>query len=214
MAGLRERKKEQTRQRIAAVALRLFIDHGFDSVTVNEIAEAAEVARATLFVYFPTKESLVLADVAGDDLSEVVTARPPGISFLAALRDHHRAIAARRLGQAELDSLVTQVRVIHGSPALRASAEALLYEQRQQLTRALALEYDANVAALMAAQVTASLLVLQESFFQLLLDGSSGEAASEALADQVELAFDLLEHGLARTAVTGTGASTTKNERP
>ncbi|UZJ30166.1 TetR/AcrR family transcriptional regulator [Streptomyces endophytica] len=60
MAGLRERKKEQTRQRIAAVAWRLFAERGFEAVTVNEIAEAAEVAKATLFAYFPTKESLAL----------------------------------------------------------------------------------------------------------------------------------------------------------
>ena len=75
MASLRERKKEQTRQRIAAVALRLFAERGFDAVTVNEVAEAAEVAKATLFAYFPTKESLVLA------ASEATTwpGSPPGV---------------------------------------------------------------------------------------------------------------------------------------
>jgi AcrR family transcriptional regulator len=43
----------------------LFTERGFDAVTVNEIAEAAEVAKATLFAYFPTKESLVLHGVGG-----------------------------------------------------------------------------------------------------------------------------------------------------
>jgi AcrR family transcriptional regulator len=45
-------------------------------VTVNEIAETAEVAKATLFTYFPTKESLVLQGVGGDDLAGIAAGRP------------------------------------------------------------------------------------------------------------------------------------------
>ena len=59
--GLRERKKEQTRQLIAETARRLFSERGFDRVTVAEVARAAEVSEQTVFNYFPTKEDLVLA---------------------------------------------------------------------------------------------------------------------------------------------------------
>jgi AcrR family transcriptional regulator len=196
MAGLRERKKEQTRQRIAAVALRLFAERGFDAVTVNEIAEAAEVAKATLFTYFPTKESLVLHGVGGGDLGGIAARRPPGQTFLEAFRAHYRALAAVQLPAAELGALIARVRVIWDSPALQGSANALLYQQRQELARVLAVEYGETAAGLMAAQVAASLLTLQESYFQRLLDGASAQDAQRALAQDVELAFDLLEHGL------------------
>lgn len=196
MAGLRERKKEQTRQRIATVALRLFADRGFEAVTVNEIAEAAEVAKATLFSYFPTKESLVLHGAAGDDLAGITARRPPGQTFLEALRAHYRALAAVQVPAAELGALVTRVRVIWDSPALQGAANALLYQQRQELARVLAAEYGEAAAGLMAAQVAASALTLQESYFQRLADGASAQDAQRALAQGVELAFDLLEHGL------------------
>ncbi|HEY7263542.1 MAG TPA: TetR family transcriptional regulator [Trebonia sp.] len=203
MAGLRERKKEQTRQRIAAVAVRLFAERGFDAVTVNEIAEAAEVSKATLFAYFPSKESLVLGGVAGDDLAAVAAARPPGQSFLAALRDYFRGLAAADVPEAELGALITRVRVITGSPALRDAANALLYRQRRELARALARSYGQPAAELIAAQVAASLLTVQETYFQRLLDGASAPEAARLLARDVELAFDLLEHGISEMAKGG-----------
>ncbi|GLW66060.1 TetR family transcriptional regulator [Actinomadura rubrobrunea] len=198
MTGLRQRKKEQTRRRIAAVALRLFTERGYDAVTVNEIAEAAEVAKATLFAYFPTKESLALHGVGDDDLAGIVASRPDGQTFLDALRAHFRAFAARQIPEADRDALLARVRVIQDSPTLQSAANALLYQQRQALAQVLADEYGPTAAALMAAQIAASLLTLQETYFQRLLDGASAEDARRALAKDVELAFDLLENGLER----------------
>ncbi|MFI7537897.1 TetR family transcriptional regulator [Streptosporangium sp. NPDC049376] len=67
-----EEKRARRRAHIADAAMRLFAERGFDEVTVNEAAEAAGVVKATLFDYFPTKESLVLRAL-DDDLARVVT---------------------------------------------------------------------------------------------------------------------------------------------
>src|ERR687893_2269821 len=62
MSGLRERKKKATRAAIHDAAMRLFEEHGFAGTTVDQIAEAADVSRATVFTYFPTKEDIVFGD--------------------------------------------------------------------------------------------------------------------------------------------------------
>ncbi|MFH8628263.1 TetR family transcriptional regulator [Streptomyces lydicus] len=196
MAGLRERKKEQTRQRIAATAWRLFAERGFEAVTVSEIAEAAEVAKATLFSYFPTKESLALQGVGDEDLAGIVAGRPAGTSPLDALRTHYRAFAAGPMTGIDTEVLVSRVRVIFDSPALSSAAHALLYQQRQKLAEVLAAEHGETAAALMAAQISASLVTLQETFFRRLAAGASLEDARRRLAEDVELAFGLLAHGL------------------
>lgn len=196
MAGLRERKKEQSRQRIAAVALRLFTERGFDAVTINEIAAVAEVAKATLFAYFPSKESLVLQGVGQDDLAGIVAGRPAGQSALQALRAHYRTLAATRMAEVDRADVIARMRVIFESPALSGAANALIYQQRRALTEVLTEEHGATRAALMAAQITASLLALQESFFHLLAGGAAPHEAARTLAEDTELAFDLLAHGI------------------
>jgi AcrR family transcriptional regulator len=57
--GVRERKKAETRQMISNVATRLFVEHGFENVSVDDVAREADVARKTVFNYFPRKEDLV-----------------------------------------------------------------------------------------------------------------------------------------------------------
>ncbi|WP_202638229.1 TetR family transcriptional regulator [Bailinhaonella thermotolerans] len=195
MTGLRERKKELARRRIAEVALRLFTERGFDAVTVNEVAEAAGVAKVTLFKYFPSKEALVLDGVGGEDLAGVVTGRRAGTSPAGALREHYRAFAAAPVVE-DPAALVARMKVIFASPALSEAANALLYRQRRELARALAEEWDARVAEFAAAQIAAVVLTLQEGFFRRLADGAPVEEAGRGLARDVEVAFDLLEHGL------------------
>jgi len=84
--GLRERKKQDTREAIAETARRLFSEHGFDAVTVADVARAADVSRKTVFNYFPTKEDLVYWRLEGFEaaLLAAVRDRAPGESYLGA----------------------------------------------------------------------------------------------------------------------------------
>src|ERR671937_2639579 len=86
--GLRERKKRQTRTAIAEAAMELFTAHGFDAVTVADVARAADVSEKTVFNYFPTKEDLVLH--GGQErraaLIEAIRARPAGTPLVRVFR--------------------------------------------------------------------------------------------------------------------------------
>ncbi|WP_246075661.1 TetR/AcrR family transcriptional regulator [Nonomuraea terrae] len=196
MAGLRERKKEQTRRRISEVALRLFDERGYDAVTVAEVAEAAGVAKVTLFAYFSSKECLVL-DAVKEDMAAIVAGRPEGRSPLDALRAHYRGMARQGAGEVDVEELFTRIRVISSSPALLAGLQWTYAGQRQELAAELAraVPGDGLAAQLMAAQISAAVTTVQEAFFHRLSTGVPLEKAGRLLAEDVELAFDLLEHG-------------------
>ncbi|AZM48828.1 TetR family transcriptional regulator [Streptomyces sp. WAC 06738] len=99
--GLRERKKRQTRQLISDVATGLFLERGFDAVTVAEVAEAADVSVNTVYNYFPAKEDLFLDRSRGvtERLSRDVRGRAAGESaaeaVLRGLREDVEAVSAR-----------------------------------------------------------------------------------------------------------------------
>ncbi|EXG80620.1 TetR/AcrR family transcriptional regulator [Cryptosporangium arvum] len=86
--GLRERKKAETRERIADVAAGLFAARGYDEVSVVDVARAAEVSDQTIYNYFPTKQDLVLdrAEEIRERYGRVVRERATGTSPAAALR--------------------------------------------------------------------------------------------------------------------------------
>ncbi|WP_237108818.1 TetR/AcrR family transcriptional regulator [Nonomuraea sp. MG754425] len=194
MAGLRERKKEETRRRISEVALRLFDERGYDAVTVNEVAEAAGVAKVTLFSYFPSKDCLVL-DGVQEDTATIVAGRAEGQRPLAALRAHYRAMSGEQGGGLDVEGLLTKIRVIASSPALLAGVYQTNAGRRHELAAALAEAGAGRAATLMAAQVTAAVTTLQETFFHRLATGVPPAEAGRLLGEDVELAFDLLEHG-------------------
>ncbi|WP_410618785.1 TetR/AcrR family transcriptional regulator [Amycolatopsis sp. cmx-8-4] len=86
--GLRERKKVRTRRLIADTAARLFAEHGYEHVTVSDVAREAEVAEQTVYNYFRTKEQLVTdrEEQIRQRLCDLVRDRRPGTSAAAAVR--------------------------------------------------------------------------------------------------------------------------------
>jgi AcrR family transcriptional regulator len=119
-AGLRERKKEKTREALIAAALALFNERGFDHVTVEEIADACDVSPRTFFRYFGSKEDVLFAD--GDRrkglLMEAVVAQPDGLSPFAALENAIREFAGDYTNQR--DVLRARHQIVNTTPSLRS----------------------------------------------------------------------------------------------
>ena len=104
--GLRETKKLATRQQIAEVAMRLFVERGFDRVTVAEVAAEAGVSEKTVFNYFPTKEDLFFDEVPerARRIAEAIRSRPDGESIIATLRGLQVGEASRLLDRLSIES--------------------------------------------------------------------------------------------------------------
>ena len=194
--GLREVKKQRTREAIADAAMGLFVQRGFARVTVAEVAEAAGVSEKTVFNYFPTKEDLFFDEVDAHEAALVaaIRERRPGESIPAALCreqiEHCRRMCT--------PGFATFAQLIEDSPALRGKELEVMARFTRALARAL--EEEAGCDEL-EANVAASVLVgVHWQFFVLAreraLVGRSGPAAERKLRAEVVRAYELLEHGL------------------
>lgn len=139
--GRRERKKAQTRLALSEAALRLFCEHGYDGVTIAQIADEADVSIATLFAHVPDgKEALIFDDGAERHLwlTAAVRDRPPGQSVPRALR---HCMAARGPFTDDLPPDLRRKRdLIVGTPALREYSRKLWIAGEKALAEAIAVE--------------------------------------------------------------------------
>jgi AcrR family transcriptional regulator len=139
--GRRERKKAEVRQRISDAATALFLCRGFDRVSVSEIAEAADVARPTVFAHFPRKEDLFFdryPEVAGQ-LTRAIRERPAGTSAVSALRDTLVAVAQEGQAPYGLNAdMIPWWRTVAASRALQARARELADQLATDLAQAMA----------------------------------------------------------------------------
>jgi AcrR family transcriptional regulator len=199
--GLRERKKARTRLAISQVATKMFIERGFDAVTVAEVAAAADVSVATIFNYFETKEDLFL-DREGEVIEahgRFVRERGAGETIASAL---HRAFLAGI--DAALPRLVANggrfLRTIEASPALRARARFALEKTEAALAEAIAEEAGAPpgdpTPRAVAAMVVAIERMLMEDARMAVLRGDALGAAKRRLRRTCDRAFELLETGV------------------
>ncbi|WP_431962179.1 TetR/AcrR family transcriptional regulator [Nocardia sp. bgisy134] len=204
--GLRARKKQQTRENISHQATLLFLERGFDKVTIAEVAAAADVAKMTVTNYFPRKEDLALdlGEVFVDQLARIVRERAPGESALAALRRAYLAAAADQDPVVGFSGLEF-ARMIAESPALTARLREFHEDRESALARALAAETGAasdDIAPrVAAAQLGGVHRVLFEETVRRTLAGESNDEIAGALAEYIRVAFDALEPGLREYAV-------------
>jgi AcrR family transcriptional regulator len=184
--GLRDRKKARTRDAIANAAISLFLAHGFDQVSVSDIAAAAEVSKPTLFRYFATKEDLVLhrfADHNGE-AARVVCDRQPGVSPVTALHRHFRAGLDRCepvTGLNDHPEVVAFHRLVFSTPSLAGRLTQYMLEDEEALAGALGPGIEGR---LRAAQVLAVQRVLARANWQKIADGRTArDVHPEAVAD-------------------------------
>jgi AcrR family transcriptional regulator len=199
-AGLRERKKQLTYQAVSDAAIAMFLERGFDNVSVAEVAAAADISKPTLFRYFPSKEDLVLHRFADheDEAARVVSGRPDGVPPLDALRRHFLAGLDRRdpvTGLCDDPQVLAFHRLLYGTPSLVARLYA--YQGRSETALARALDPGTAVAARLAAgQIIAVLRILAEENWRRM---DAGESAGQVHGDAVSaagLAFVQLGNGL------------------
>jgi len=194
--GLREAKKLQTRESIAGAAMGLFVQRGFEHVTVGEIAREAGVSEKTVFNYFPTKEDIFFDEVP-EQLEELVQAirnRAPGERVIDVLH----ALQVMKIPRLTSPGFVHFARTLHESPALRAKELEVMAYFTDELAGVLRSELKLRAVE---AQTAANLLfTVQWQHFRdarvQALAGRSGPAAARRLRADLERAYRLLEHGL------------------
>jgi len=136
--GLRERKKAQTYDAIMGAALDLFERKGYDTTTVEDIADAANVSPRTFFRYFDAKVDVVMHSKDRDDLGldAYLVQRPAGEGPVEAMRHVMRDV----LGPVFLGDEVMnrQIRLMLSTPSLRAMAREHFNEHEDELARVFA----------------------------------------------------------------------------
>jgi AcrR family transcriptional regulator len=181
--GLRERKKQRTRETIVRAALDLFAEKGYDATTVAEIAEASDISPRTFFGYFPTKEDVVFHDHE-ELMREFVRRmreRPPGEQALVTLRtwilemtDHFEQVEERE-----------RRRLVQSTPSLVVRERTNLAEVEQVLAAAiaddLAVDEHALRPHLVSAAAIAALMEIGRRRDVAPAEGNASEAIDEAL---------------------------------
>ena len=199
--GLRERKKQQTRQLILDTATRLFAERGFDGVTVAEIARAAELSEMTVFNYFPTKEDLVFGrmEFFEERLVAAVEQRAAGESAVASFG---------RVLLVDVDQLATRAdmiakvaKLIRASPALQAREREITAHYTARLAHVFTAETGAGTDDIEAWTAASALMAVHHGLLQhvrnAILAGRRGPRLAADAAAQASRALAWLESGLA-----------------
>jgi AcrR family transcriptional regulator len=198
--GLREVKKARTRQAISDVATELFVEHGFERVTVAQVAAAADVSIKTVFNYFASKEDLFFdrADELVHGLVRTIAQRSPQMTVADAL---HRLLADNRVpfpgaGWGSLrdpegyEGFRSFVATEHASPALRARRLVIADSWSEPLARAVAGELglaEQDPAAMTYAAMLLGIMALRE---RVLSSGLLERASARVIERRVRAAMD------------------------
>ena len=202
-AGVRERRRQETRARIVDAAAELFAERGFDSVSVMQIAKRAGVVEKTVFNHFPVKEGLVFdADPPmRAALVDAVRRRPPGESVSAAAGSFMVAAMSRLGAPDAADGVAEMARVIRGSRTLQIREREILGALTDALAELIAEETGARPGDVEPWLAAHAVLGLYASLLELardrVLSGLGGPELTSELLRQGQRGLSLLQFGLA-----------------
>jgi AcrR family transcriptional regulator len=197
MGERRESKKRETRQRISDVATGLFFERGFEAVTIDDIAAAANVSKMTVFNYFSRKEELMLD--REDDLKllsfrQALRERPDGTSPIDALRALVQDLSGRKHPLCSVNAqAVNWWRVLAASPSLQARLRELADEAAEGLAIELAGPKPEGVTRLVAGMIVLTLRTAREEAIRLMERGGSAKKANAAFLALMEQGFSAAE---------------------
>ncbi|GAA0937333.1 MULTISPECIES: TetR/AcrR family transcriptional regulator [Streptomyces violaceusniger group] len=202
-----DRGGAQTRARIASVATQLFLERGFDDVTINEVAAAAGVSKVTVFAHFDRKEDLLFDRFpeALDTVRTVLRERADDLDPVEAMRRAALALATERHVLSGLGEGVEPfLRTVMASPALIARLRLFASEMEETL----AAELDADTRFSGDSTLTAALLVaayrtVAVETVKRRLAGENLDEVGAAHRRRLTLAFDALAGGLNRASQAG-----------
>ncbi len=185
--GLRERKKQQTRETIARVALKLFAERGYEETTLADIAEAADVSPRTIFAYYESKEDILFCEEGRflDTLKQMLRERPPGTTTIDAIRAFFGSI------EPPDDPARLRKQIITNTPGLQMKMRAHDAELQPLLVESIARDLDAGPddmrPLLVAASMMAAFMSVRDQVFE--AEAARGEPVDHeqgmAILDQV-----------------------------
>jgi AcrR family transcriptional regulator len=213
--GRRERKKEATRRAIAEAAMRLFLERGFDGVTVAEIAETADVSVNTVFNYYPTKEDLFFAAHPASEswLTKLGEARKPHEPVIEFMRRYVglliEQVVKKPVTLAEIGFMAAVRRSFLESSALQIhaiqSADRASHDLEEAFTLALAKDVKAKPDDLTPRLVAAQVIAICASLFleaeRRRRAGEKPEKMRAVLSAGAKAALNLLENGIGNYGV-------------
>jgi AcrR family transcriptional regulator len=181
--GRRERKKAETRRKIADAALRLFLERGYDAVGIREVAAEADVAVTTLFAHFASKEALVFEQDEDFErrLVQAVRERAPGEPLLPALRREILAMVHHCTGEGAAPIW----RTIGGSADLRRFEESMRLRHAESLATAIVDDRDLGLTPT-AGRAIARFVV---DAFALARDAGDPDATVDEIFRMIEAAW-------------------------
>jgi len=182
--GLRERKKQRTRETIANAAHQLFAERGYHATTLPEIAEAADVSTRTIFAYFPSKEDILFSDFPPmrDALARALAERPEGEDALEAMRKF--ILSSHAMKKSDLDE---QLRLcIEKDETLRSHLRARIAQLEEMIAPEIAKDLGAADDDLRPQVVAASLTAA----FNVLTEQGESAGGKPKSADEVAALID------------------------